>query len=359
MSGAGVAAERLKAAAFELDPDPVLILSAEGALLAANEAAQGLLGRTLASWDSQAGAATPSVSLERLIARALALDAPTRDRAFELRLPGQPTLAIDAVCAPLEARTVRLSLRRRDDEQPDEFAGLRSAEGLARMLAHEIKNPLSGMRGAAQLLESGLPSSDLPLARLIIDEADRIARLIDRVTAFSDERAPERRPVNIHQVLDRVRALAASGLAEGAALREAFDPSLPPALGDEDQLIQLFLNLVKNAAEAIAERGDDHGEIVLSTAWRQGLKVRSGEGFSEAPLEVRIADNGPGCPPNLRGHLFEPFVTTKADGAGLGLAVCARIAAAHGGLIEFDSEPGRTVVRVHLPVAPRCAKEPA
>ena len=238
-------------------------------------------------------------------------------------------------------------------ERAADVAGLRTVVGLGRMLAHEIKNPLAGIRGAAQLLKSGAKAEDAPLAQLIVDETDRIRRLVDRMEAFSDDASPSREPVNIHEVLDRVRALAANGVADGLTLRETFDPSLPAVWGDEDQLIQVFLNLVKNAAEAAHARGDQRGEIVISTAYRHGDRVRAakGQALRAAPLEVRVVDNGPGVPPHLREHLFQPFVTSKANGAGLGLALVTKLVAAHGGLLDFDSEPGRTVFRVLLPIS--------
>ncbi len=227
----------------------------------------------------------------------------------------------------------------------------RSVSGMAAILAHEVKNPLSGIRGAAQLLEATVETAgDKELAVLIRDEADRIRLLVDRMEMFG-EKPIERRPINIHRVLEHVRRLAHSGFAAHIRIIERYDPSLPSVLGNRDQLVQVLLNLVKNAAEAISG-GAQSGEIVLSTAYRHGLRLVM-PGSTERvhlPLLVTVRDTGPGIPDDIKPHLFEPFITSKPTGNGLGLALAAKIIGDHGGMIEIDSHGGRTEVRLHLPV---------
>ncbi len=355
------APEGLKAAAFEAGADPALIIGADGALKAANEAAETLFGQGLGllarARFRDAVAAGDKVDL--LMARARETGSQAREREVEFALPGQPAFQAGIVASPLAEGAVLLTLHPNGANvarRTLDVHGLRSIGGLGRMLAHEIKNPLAGIRGAAQLLKTGVKAEDLPLAELIVEETDRIRRLVDRVEELGWDQPVAGLPVNIHAVLDRVKALAANGPADGLVLRDAYDPSLPPTSGDEDQLIQIFLNLVKNAAEAAHARGDGRGEIVVSTAYRHGLRVRTEEGKTKAvPLEVRIQDNGPGVPPGLRDQLFEPFVSSKSNGTGLGLALVAKLVAAHGGLVDFESEPGRTQFRVLLPVQPQQA----
>ena len=350
--------EGVRASAFDLAPDPAFILAADGALVAANAAAEHLFGQGLALLSrGRFSEALPAGSpLAGLLARARDEAVQVREHGLDIALFGHPPFEADGAAAPLGDGAMLLTLQPRGGvlgaERVAEGPGLRSVVALGRMLAHEIKNPLAGIRGAAQLLKSGVQPADAPLAQLIVDETERIRRLVDRMEAFSDEVSPQRLPVNIHQVLDRVRALAANGVADGLDLRETYDPSLPAALGDEDMLIQVFLNLVKNAAEAAHARGDGRGEVLISTAFRHGVRVRpaAGAALRATTLEVRVQDNGPGVPPALREHLFEPFVTSKSFGAGLGLPLVAKLVAAQGGLVDFESEPGRTAFRVLLPI---------
>jgi two-component system, NtrC family, nitrogen regulation sensor histidine kinase GlnL len=225
----------------------------------------------------------------------------------------------------------------------------RSITGMAAMLAHEVKNPLSGIRGAAQLLEQDADPAGRELTQLICDETDRIVALVDRMEAFSDHRPIEREAINIHEVLERVRKAGQSGFARHVRIVEEYDPSLPAVHGNHDLLVQVFLNLVKNAAEALPNAD---GEIILTTAYRHGLRLTrpGGEGRQHLPLMVSITDNGGGIPEDVRPYLFEPFVTTKRSGTGLGLALVAKVIGDHGGVIEFESQPRRTVFRVFLPV---------
>jgi two-component system nitrogen regulation sensor histidine kinase GlnL len=228
----------------------------------------------------------------------------------------------------------------------------RSVSGLAAVLAHEIKNPLSGIRGAAQLLESERTDSDRTLTQLICAESDRICKLVDRMEIFGDERPLQREPVNIHDVLDHVKHIASTGFARQIKIVENYDPSLPPVPGSRDKLIQVYLNLIKNAAEAIGEERAD-GQITLTTSFRPGvrLSVPGSQARVSLPLEIAVEDNGAGVPPDLMPHLFDPFVTTKPSGTGLGLALVAKIVGDHGGIIECDSRPRQTVFRTLMPMS--------
>ena len=235
------------------------------------------------------------------------------------------------------------------DRQLTHRSAARTVSGLAAMLAHEIKNPLAGIRGAAQLLEMSVSDSDREFTNLIKDETDRIVKLVDRMEVFSDERPIERDPVNIHSVFERVITSAKSGFARNVEIIEKYDPSLPPVFANRDQLIQIFLNLAKNSCEAMT--GVENPRLTFSTAFRSGvhLSVPGSSQRVSLPLEFCVTDNGHGVPDDMMEHLFDPFMTTKTNGSGLGLALVAKVVGDHGGVVECESKKAGTTFRVLLP----------
>lgn len=300
----------------------------------------------------------PDSPLFSLITQVRSTGASVSGHDLTMSVPRARPRRLTVQAAPFgdNGRLTVLSLQERSiaqdiDRQLGSRNAARSVSALAAMLAHEVKNPLSGIRGAAQLLEQTAGDRDRALTRLICEESDRICSLVDRMDVFTDSPTLDRTPVNIHEVLERVRRIAAAGFGRDVRFVEIYDPSLPAVYGDKDQLIQLFLNLVKNAAEAAPAVA---GEIILRSAYRHGLRlaIPGGERRLQLPLEITVQDNGPGIPEDLHAHLFDPFVTTKTKGSGLGLALVAKLVEDHGGVIEFRSEPGRTQFRVLLPMAP-------
>ncbi|SKA33856.1 two-component system sensor histidine kinase NtrB [Consotaella salsifontis] len=358
-SGVSLPATVSLAAILNALPHPVMMIDGEGEFVFVNSDAEQffsagapyLLGRRLADF---VPADSPLFAL---------IDQSRRDRSrmSEYRVDiSSPRLGTERVVdlyvssVPDDPSCVVVMIQLRSiadkmDRQLTHRSAIRSVTGLAGMLAHEIRNPLSGIKGAAQLLEHAASAEDRALTRLIQEESERIGKLVDRMEVFSDQRPIERSAVNIHSVLEHVKMLAKSGFARELRISEAYDPSLPPVFANRDQLVQVFLNLLKNASDALAGRED--GEIRLSTAFRPGVRV-SVPGTKtrvSLPLEFTVEDNGPGVPEDIRENIFDPFVTTKPTGSGLGLALVAKIIGDHGGVIECDSQPGRTAFRVLMP----------
>ena len=340
-------------------PFPALAIDCEGCILLANTAAQDTFLRSGRSIENPGlvGLLSDDSPIYDLIRRAQVTNAPVSGRDIMIRGPSFGEIASDVTAAPSEeGGFVALILRphskgRIISERIHEAAGARSMAAMGRILAHEIKNPLAGIRGAAQLLVRDADLDELQLVNLIVEETDRVRRLIDRMESFGDDAPINFAPVNVHAALERVATLAENSFAQGLSVKRRFDPSIPDVLGDEDQLMQVFLNLAKNAAEAVEDRHAG-AEIILTTSYHHGIRVRSQGGEARnLPLEVAFYDNGRGVSEDMRDCLFDPFVTTKTSSGGLGLPLVQKIVAAHGGVVDYESKAGQTVFRVRLPLS--------
>lgn len=341
-------------------PVPVLLLDRNDDIISINPAAEGFFN---ASSKSMAGYP---------VWDKVAVDAPLED-AFTRCRENQSSLYVNDVDVgsgnrpPLQCNIQIAPFERNAGSmlfliQPREFSGrlgnrthansaAKSAIGMAEMLAHEIKNPLAGITGAAQLLSMNLSSEDQELTDLIVEESRRIVKLLEQVEQFGNLRQPEKQPVNIHDILDRARKSAVVSFGAHMKFIEDYDPSLPDAFVDADQLLQVVLNLIKNACEA--SKGST-GEVRLKTFYEHSLRLRRRDGSGNAlPLQIEIHDNGPGISEDIASDIFDPFVSGRENGTGLGLALVSKIIADHDGWIGVESIPGHTVFRISLPVAPR------
>jgi two-component system, NtrC family, nitrogen regulation sensor histidine kinase GlnL len=340
-------------------PLPALLFDARGLIVEVNPAAEIFLNASVRTMIGQPVFDRLAIDapMDEAVARARANQSPIFINDVDVTTGERAPVQCNVQIAPMHDNADIIMLLIAPREIADRLgrsmnakSGARSAIGMAEMLAHEIKNPLAGISGAAQLLSMGLSPADQELTGLIVEETRRVVKLLEQVEQFGNLRSPDRRAVNIHDALDRARKSALMGYAAGMTIIEDYDPSLPLTYADLDQLMQVFLNLIKNATEATK----GHGTIRLRTFYDLSLRLRRKDGPGRAvPLQIEIIDDGPGIPPELGPDIFEPFVSGRDNGTGLGLALVSKIIADHEGWISVDSVPGRTVFRVSLPVVPK------
>lgn len=334
-------------------PSPMLSVSADmGTILWANQAAQAWLGlslrplkdRRIDTLFNDFDAVKRAGERCRVSLSAVSLF------GVVIRRSGKPDQKGHITIFPTDAH-VGLAFQILGSQPSESRHSGQAMSAMGRMLAHEIKNPLAGIDGAAQLLRSEINGEEgRDLIDLIRSEIGRIRRLADRMETLGDHDPENVQIINIHELLDKARKIMESAAPEGLTFLETYDPSLPAALGDEDSLLQAVINLIKNAVESI-EKGGSGGQIHLETSFRSGVKLRgeNDESLRQLPIEIRVTDDGPGISEDVRSRLFQPFITNKPAGQGLGLALVSKVAAAHGGLVELQSRPGHTVFSILLP----------
>ena len=336
-------------------PLPTLLIAADDRVLDANPAAEGFLNASIKSvvgvpvWDLIAVDDPLETAFERARVSQTPLFVNDVDVGSGQRAPLQCGLQIAPISGSAGEMIMMISPRElagRMTQNNSVKSAAKSAIGMAEMLAHEIKNPLAGITGAAQLLSMNLNADDLELTDLIVAESRRIVKLLEQVEQFGNLMPPQLQPLNLHDVLDRARRSALLGFGAQMKIIEDYDPSLPLALGDKDQLLQVILNLLKNAAEAAGKKG---GTIRLHSYFEHSFRLRRADGTGQSlPLQIEVIDDGPGLPESIKGEVFEPFVSGRENGTGLGLALVSKIISEHGGWISVTSVPGRTSFRISL-----------
>ena len=346
-------------------PVPALVIAPDDTIADINPAAEGFLNTSLKSitgtplWDVLSIDYPLEGSFERARANQTPLFVNDVDVGSGQRAPLQCALQIAPLTDQQDHMLMMITPRElagRMTQNHTVKSAAKSAIGMAEMLAHEIKNPLAGITGAAQLLSMNLDASDLELTDLIVAESRRIVKLLEQVEQFGNLTLPERAPVNLHDVLDRARRSALLGFGAQMKIEEAYDPSLPLALGDKDHLLQVVLNLLKNASEAAGSGG---GTIRLRTYFEHSFRLRRADGAGPSlPLQIEITDDGPGLPDQIKDDVFDPFVSGRENGTGLGLALVSKIISEHDGWISVTSVPGKTTFRISLPCAPNAAAQP-
>jgi len=340
-------------------PVPALLLDNDDSIIMSNPAAQAFLNlseRALAGanlWEKVMIDAPLEAAYARAREDRTSLFINDVDVGSGMGAPMQSNVQFAPLSGTTDTMIMMISPREiasRVTQNGNSSKAAKSAIGMAEMLAHEIKNPLAGITGAAQLLSMNLSTEDREMTDLIVEESRRIVDLLENVEQFGNLRKPERKPLNIHDVLDRARQSASVGFGAHMFFVVDYDPSLPQTLADADQLLQVFLNLLKNASEA----GSEGGTIRLRTFYDAALRVRQLDGTqARLPLQIEIIDDGPGLPPDIANDIFEPFVSGKENGTGLGLALVSKLIHDGGGWISVDSVPGKTAFRVSLPRAPK------
>lgn len=340
-------------------PVPAFLINEVDEIVDINSAAEGFLNASAKNivgapiWDQIA----VDAPLEEAFARARENGTPLFVNDVDVGSGARPPLQCGLQLAPLVGHEGQMILM----ISPREMAGritqshsvksaAKSAIGMAEMLAHEIKNPLAGITGAAQLLSMNLSGGDLELTDLIVEESRRVVKLLEQVEQFGDLNPPNFQPLNLHDVMDRARRSAMLGFGAHMNIEEDYDPSLPLAFGDPDQLLQVVLNLLKNASEAAGTTG---GNIRMRSFYEHAFRMRRSDGSGQSlPLQIEIIDDGPGLPEKIKDDVFDPFVSGRENGTGLGLALVSKIISDHGGWISVTSVPGRTVFRLSLSRAP-------